>query len=355
MKCPSDGFWRTYLDEGCLPGAENEAASTHLSDCERCRTVVERISADKNQIEKLVFVRPPERIPAWTPDAAGKKESRTINLKTAIVSAVLVGLLAVSTFPPARTIAGEFLQLFRAEKFEAIRIDPQAMADFDPTQMGNFDFEPPDVSEADSIEDAFKKTGLKVTEPGNLPPNIKRNHLMASSGTTMSLKIDLPKFRRYLADKKIAGINLPDSLNDTTITAKVPPYVMMEYGLPGSNGQPTLVVAQSGLPEVEVPQGVSFDKVREELLKLPFFPPNVRAQLSAIADWKSTLPIPYPGDDVSSEKVIVANSHDELYFESKYGEKVLIWMADDNAHGVVAPAKSSLSRADLFAIANTME
>ncbi len=276
-----------------------------------------------------------------------------------MAATLIIGVLTLTLLPPARTVASEILQLFRAEKFEAIRIDPQAIADFDPSQWGTFSFEPSQVSEVGTVEEAINKTGLNISEPGNLPPNISRFHIAASSGSKMSLKLDLKKFQAYLAKNNIGGIDLPDNLDGSTITAKIPPYAIMEYSRqvddnqPDSS-QPDLVVVQAGLPEVEVPSGIDFETVRQQLLKLPILPPDIREQLARIDDWKRTLPIPYPSNEVKSEKVIVANGKDGLYFHSTDDEKVLIWTAKDKAFGLVAPRGSLLSRADLFAIAKTL-
>lgn len=356
VKCPNAGYWRTYLDEERLSKPTRQSAKEHLADCGECQKLLRQVAEDKTAAEELMTVENPAVLPAWKPNGAAKRYDIPLIIRTAAAALVAAGLLSAIFLPPARTIAGEILQLFRAEKFAAIRIDPQAVANFDPSQLGKFNFFPPETSRVPTIEEAAKKTGLSVAEPSFLPPNLMRSGITASSAGKVSLTFDLKKFRHYLSQNNIEGINLPDSLDDSTITAHIPPSVAMQFG-EGKNkpgGSQALIFAQGGLPEVEAPPGVDFDTVRGELLKLPVFPPEVRDQLANITDWKRTLPIPYPVDQVTSEKVIVADGRDGLYFESKEGDKVLIWTAAAKAYGLVAPSGSPLSRQDLFAIAKSL-
>lgn len=265
-----------------------------------------------------------------------------------LVIAMVAGLavLGIAAAPPVRSVAADILQLFRAEKFAAVKIDPTAMIDFDPSRLGEFEMKPPSPIEVGSIEEAARATGLTVLTPAGVPAYLEAPNIHATGKGELSLKFNLKKFNAYLAEKQIESVELPSSLDGKTLVAHVPPGVIMEYGS-------ELLFAQGGLPTVEAPSGVDIDALRAELLKLPFFPPEVREQLAAMTDWKRTLPIPYPSDDATPEKVVVSG-REGLYFLDKGGAEVLIWNDGSQAYGLMAPEGGQLAKTDLLNIAESL-
>ena len=58
--------------------------------------------------------------------------------------------------------------------------------------------------------------------------------------------------------------------------------------------------------EVGVEGNVSLAELREFLLTLPDLPPETVRQLRAIEDWRTTLPIPVPVDQIAWQPVTIA-------------------------------------------------
>ena len=366
MNCEKVAFWRAWIDrDSPISSEDRRAASDHLAGCAQCQEIIDGLKANQALVGASLSVEDGRSATAWAGfarsiEAAPKTKRSHAGWRPAIgVAAVCLVLLTSVALPPVRTLAAEFLQLFRAEKFEAIKIDPQAMADFNPEKLGKFTMSQPEPRPVADIEEAAKVTGLDIKEPGNLPAGIKRAVIGANRAGKVSLTFDLKKFLDYLKANKIEGINLPPELDGKTITGHIPPLVMMEYSQGGvdqnaSHRQPEIVVFQAGLPSLEAPAGFEADAIRDELLKLPVIPAAVKDQLKAMTDWKKTLPIPYPGNEATSEKVKVGKD-DGLFFNANDGTKVLIWTDGKMTFGLVSPENGPISRSELFSIAGTLK
>lgn len=356
MKCRTSAFWRNYLDADEMSDEERFAGEEHLGACASCREVLATVTEAKEGAARLLLIDAPTPVRPWDFTGAVKPRPPMPGGRLAYAALAAVAVFGLVLLPPARVIAEDILQIFRVEKFESVSIDPQAMAEFDPRVLGDFSLVEAMPDREPSLAAARKTTGLDVSEPGYLPAGVKRLEIMATPQVKAQLKMDLPKFREYLKEKNIDDIHMPEAVDGATITAKIPANVIITYGgLKETNStgglQPSVVIIQAGLPEVEAPKGVDFDVVRRELLKLPAIPPGTREQILKLSDWKRTLPVPYPTGEATSEKVIVADGAEGVYLQGSDGTRVLMYSAGDKAYGVVAPEGSPLSRAEVFRIA----
>lgn len=365
MNCQDSGFWRTFLDEDSpLSDERRLEAQEHLSDCAGCRELTTELTANRKTVDAAIAVSESGQGAARSAFSqvigTDEKQKQSIfNWKPILGLAACLAIAATVTVPPVRSVAAEFLQLFRAEKFAAIKIDPQAALNFDPSKLGKIDFDQPQPKEVATIDEAADITGLEVIEPANLPQNLKRATTTANGAGKASLTFDLKKLNQYLSENNIEGVDLPPELDGKTIVGHIPPLVMMEYSQNGvdqntSHHQPDLIFAQAGLPSLEGPPGIDADTIRNEVLDLPILPPQVKEQLKAMTDWKRTLPIPYPGDQAVSESVKIGN-REGLFFTANDGTKALIWTDNDRAFGLVSPEAGTLSKSDLLSIADSLK
>lgn len=367
MKCQQTAFWRGYLDnDSPASPAARQAGDEHLKDCENCRLLVEQVKTT------AVFVREVAEIDNGRPDVAWRKFLSaaqpagaafirpTFNLKPVFAAVAALALVGAFSAKPVRSLAGELLQLFRAEKFAAIKVDPAVMAGFDLDRLGDFELTPPSSRQVNSLDQAKTVSGLApLVEPANLPLGLSRVSLRADTTGTLSLKFDLQEFRNYLAAKGIKDPDLPASLEGAQFIGRLPASVHMEFDNLKLNRLPTgdsrLVFIQGGMPTVEAPPDVDFNQLRSKLLALSIFPDYVRDQLLALDDWQKTFPIPYPANDATSEKITIRDGQPGIFFTAKKGTKILIWTSGGRAFGLIAPTVSEVSKNNLLAIAASLQ
>ncbi len=358
MNCQGEAFWREYIDrDSKLRLSEGRAADEHLKECRACQAKVAMLN-ERMDLVGLAFADSDERSgTAWDRferERITEDKSRSFSFNTsvaavAVVAVVLVGGLASA---PGQSFASDLLNLFRAEKLAAVRIDPEAFASFDPTEMGDIEIDEPDGQEVESLAEASALSGLDVRLPSEPGQGLRLEGIHASTAGEARLTLDRERLEAFLGTQDIEDLELPPLIDGSTITALIPPTVMVEYADDNGSGDvPPLLMGQAGAPEISGPIGVDFDALRDELLKLPFFSSELSEQLANISDWKRTLPIPYPAEDVAAEELTVKTSGDGLYFTADDGSRILIWTADDQVFGIVAPLDSRFSRAELLAFA----
>jgi hypothetical protein len=109
-------------------------------------------------------------------------------------------------------------------------------------------------------------------------------------------------------------------------------------------------VGESGDLTVGTEGGVSLDEFRELLLGLPGQPRETVDQLRAIQDWRTTLPIPVPVDQVSWKPTMVNGAQGiALTGTSGLGSGV-IWQQDGHIYGVAGFATD----AEVQGVANAL-
>jgi hypothetical protein len=103
---------------------------------------------------------------------------------------------------------------------------------------------------------------------------------------------------------------------------------------PGRDGGPAVLVGKAGMLGVDTEGGASLEELREVVLGLPGLPAETVAELRSIGDWRTTLPIPVPTDQVRSRPTTV-NGAEALSFADQTGRlHALLWQRDGHIWGV---------------------
>ncbi|TDA64070.1 MAG: hypothetical protein D9V47_14540 [Clostridia bacterium] len=141
MRCPDLGKLMAYLDGELAPDAADGLAE-HLAACARCRARLATLTAEQQAISRalLPFQQASQHLPVRAP-APGRLlnpsppqgGSQTMSKYWKTVAAVAAAALVLGLYPPARSLAGQFLSVFRVEKVEVQHIDP---ADVEELQQG---------------------------------------------------------------------------------------------------------------------------------------------------------------------------------------------------------------------------
>jgi len=359
MNCQNEAFWREYIDKDSeLELSERGAASEHMNECGSCRETVAALSERLELVGSALADSDGRPGAAWerfererltTPKAGRSFSLNPSWAAVAVGTVILIGGLATA---PGQSLASDLLNLFRAEKLTAVRIDPEVIDNFDPTEMGDLEIDEPNAREVGSLADAAALSGLDIRLPSEPVPGLSMAGIQASTAGEARLTLDRKRLEAFLGSQGIEDLDLPPLIDGSTITALIPPTVMVEYADDDSSDDvPPLLMGQAAAPEISGPSGVDFDALRDDLLRLPFFSAELSEQLADIGDWKRTLPIPYPAEDVTAEELTVKTAGDGLYFTADDSSRVLIWTADDQVFGIVAPLDSRFSRAELLALA----
>lgn len=359
MNCQDEAFWREYIDkDSALGRTERRSAAEHIDGCGVCREKVATMSERVELIDSALTDPDGQPGAAWerfererltTPEAGRSFSFSTSLVAVAVGAVVLMGGLATA---PGQSLASDLLNLFRAEKLAAVRIDPEAFASFDPAEMGDIEIDEPRGREVESLAEAATLTGLDVRLPSEPAPGLMVAGIHASTAGEARLTLDRERLEAFFGAQGSVNMELPPLIDGSTITALIPPTVMVEYADENSfDNVPPLLIGQAAAPEISGPVGIDLDALRDDLLQLPFISPELSEQLADISDWQRTLPIPYPADNVSAEELTVKTGGDGLYFTADDGSRVLIWTADDQVFGIVSPLDSRFSRAELLSVA----
>ncbi len=174
----------------------------------------------------------------------------------------------------------------------------------------------------------------------------------------MSFTFDVARAREHLASLGETSFQIPDRFDGAVLSASIPAVVVAQYG--GRPGRPgsgpemfapdSLVVIEGRSPSAQVTGRVSLDDMRQLLLSMPGLPPDTAAQLRAIDDWTTTLPIPVPRN-IGVARDVQVNGRPGLAIADNTGAGgVILWTQD----GVVFAVGGGKTADELLRIAATL-
>jgi hypothetical protein len=263
---------------------------------------------------------------------------------TAGAALVLTGLVGT---PAGRAAASSFLAQFRSQRFQVLSVDPAQANQVEGVLAGLADtgvFTGPALHDsgvgeprvaADRAE-AARLAGFAVpaVDPATLPNGVDRTprHLLVSPARELRLTFDRDAALDYLQRHGRPDARLPERYDGTRLVVQVPAAVVQEFA--GRDGGPALLVGKAGTLGMATEGGASLEELREVVLGLPGLPAELVAQLRGINDWRNTLPLPIPADQVGSSPTTV-NGAEALNFTDKSGRlHALVWQRDGHIWGV---------------------
>jgi hypothetical protein len=258
-----------------------------------------------------------------------------------VVLIAAAGVFFVS--PAARALGSQILQGFRVQRFVAISFDQSQsmralpnLASFGSVTETTYGRTRPVAS----AEEAGDLAGISVRLPAADAVS-SEPRLVVIEPSSMSFTFEVERAREHVA---AAGetIQVPDRFDGAVLSATMPAVVVAKYGGragrhaqgPEMFGAETLMVVQGRSPSAAVTGRVSFDDMRQLLLSMPGLPPETVAQLRAIDDWTTTMPIPVPRN-VGIAHDVQVNGRPGLAIADNTGAGGLIlWTRDGIVYGV---------------------
>lgn len=344
--CLDEGILQTYLDAELDVQMAGEV-SAHLVGCVACRDRLRSLAelADctaaslTSYMQATAAMSRPEHVIHMS-HLRHRQESKTmtrglINMMqrykwlTGVTAAALALALILSS-TPGRTLAAQFLNIFRMERIEIVRITHEDMAalgrllDNFPGAGGEVDImnfgrvrveDPADAARvvtADPTE-VEELSGVKLNLPATLAGQA-RTEIIVERAPTITFTPDVANLNNYL--RRNSALLLPEALAGHSIVFSIPPLVRAQYG---PTGQGFAIYAARDLT-IEAPPGVDLAYLRSALMRVPFLPENFRRQLADIHDWRRTLPIP----DLPGMTEITVNGSPAVYFMNELDRTVVL-------------------------------
>ncbi|GAC1363020.1 MAG: hypothetical protein NVSMB32_04110 [Actinomycetota bacterium] len=407
---PSRSLLRRLLDE---PELVSRSERDHVGSCRRCAqrrdslAVAAALSlsmlaahepadpaADPGPALRRLRSNETTRVPAKPGRLERLRAAASIDLgrKRAVrfgamgtTVAVLLGTLV------ATGAAGSLIKIFEPETFVAVPIDITSLATLpDLAGFGTTHIlQTPSVTTTASLAEAAAASGLHLLDTGKLPAAIKGQprffvagpgsasftfDAAAASGTAAKLGRQLP--------------SLPPGLDGAVLTLSGGPIVVETVGsqsglglfpsaapepataepsAPGDSsagegakdhglgllstlgGIPQLVVVQMKAP-VLYSDKLTVAQYEDALLGMPGVPPSLAAQVRALGDLSSTLPIPIPRSLASSHAADINGAAGLVIGDTTGIASGVIW----RSHGQVYAVLGSLTDSQVVAIARAM-
>ncbi|TME89607.1 MAG: hypothetical protein E6I44_03080 [Chloroflexi bacterium] len=222
--------------------------------------------------------------------------------------------------------------------------------------------EQPKPYDVPDVRTAAHDSGMTVLVPGNLPAGVGAPHYGVMNKTTATYTFSADKTRQAAAALQRTPPPMPANIDGSKLFITGGPAVVAYYsdstnttgatGATGASpfaGMPTLIVAQ-GRPPVVQSDGVTVEQLQSYLLAQPGISPQLAAQIRAIKDPSSTLPVPIPVDMATSKKVTVQGVEGIFVGDSTGLGSAVIWQKDGIVYGVAG----TLTEQQVLAVANSL-
>ena len=389
MPCPDLGALRASIDDA-PDGATATALHDHVHACASCSDTVAELQRNAELAAPAIALTAPEAPPgaAAVEAALARFERRRARLATAraatataaapasagpdpapapvplarpgrpawlgtrgravaaalVATLVLTGLVAT---PDGRAAAASFLGQFRSQRLQAVPLDTgqanqvgdvltglvdSGVFTGDPHQVTGLD----DPEIAADLAEAGRLAGFAVpaVDPSALPRGVERTprRILVSRALEARITFDRDRALAYLRGHGRPDAQLPERFDGTQLVVRVPTVVVQQFA--GRDGGPAVLVGKAGMLGVDTEGGATLEELREVVLGLPGLPAETVAQLRSIGDWRTTLPIPVPTDQVRSRPATV-NGAEGLSFADQTGRlHALLWQRDGHIWGV---------------------
>jgi hypothetical protein len=342
------------------PPAAAEAALARLEQ-RRARLANARTATAGAGATATLTAAPAPATPAPDPLSARRRArrprlgTRARGVAAALIAAVvLTGLVAT---PGGRAAAASFLAQFRSERFEVLSLDPtqatqveEVVAELIDTGVftgnafqDNVYGEPRMTADR---EEASRVAGfaVPVVDPSVLPRGVGRTpeRIMVIGARETAITFDRDRALDYLRDNGRPDARLPERFDGAQLVVQLPAVVVQQFA--GRDGGPALLVGKAGMLGLDAEGGASLEELREVVLDLPGLPEGTVAQLRAIGDWRNTLPLPVPTDEVSWRSTQVEGA-DAISFADPSGRlHALLWQRYGHIWGVAGVVGSGEAR-----------
>jgi hypothetical protein len=336
-----------------------------MSDIEEMLSVSEPKVDTERALARLRARVDAERI---APVSRGASAPRRVAVNIWIRGLAAAATVAlVATLLTVSGLAETILTIFEPKQLVAVPItstDLNSAASFG--AYGTLTWtEQPRPYDVPDVRTAARESGMTVLTPGNLPQGVGAPRYGVMPKTTATFTFSAAKTTQAAAAQKRTPPPMPANIDGSKLFITGGPAVVAFYddgtgtigasGATGASGaspfsgMPKLIIAQ-GRPPVVQSDGVTVDQIQSYLLAQPGISPQLAAQIRAIKDPSSTLPVPIPVDMATSKKVTVQGVDGIFVGDSTGLGSAVIWQKDGIVYGVAG----TLTEQQVLAVANSL-
>jgi hypothetical protein len=359
-----DGALRRVHDDR-FAGSNRERE--HLDRCDRCRQRARGVAADATFAAALLAR--PEAATA-SPDAAlgrlrqriaaGAQAGRTLTTPPRVavrrwaIGAVAVPVVAAGLVVSAN--AAGWLSIFSPTQVAPVALTVGDLSGLpDLSGYGHMHLSNVEPREVAGAAQAAAATGLKELLPV-LPahvPTAVRWEVIGNGSATFTFDAASADAAAVRAGRAAPAI--PTGLNGTTVTVTAGPAMVALYG--GSSAAssdpltstPTLVIAESVRPAAST-NGATLQQLEDFLVAQPGVSPQLAAEIRAIGNASSTLPIPVIAGLMTSQTISIDGVQGVVTGDSTGLGSAVIW----EKNGVVYAVGGLLSQNEVLDIARSL-
>ncbi|OEH93499.1 anti-sigma factor family protein [Bacillus solimangrovi] len=367
MKCLTDEQLQSYLDEE-LTVEGRDYVEQHIQTCKACKQQLEDLreinilfgqgftetehdlnnieinteqawSAFENKvIEKDSKV---EQLQMYV-----KKKGRWENMKKTTKSLIIGGaaavMIGVFSIPQVQVAASNFLSVFRVNEAEFLKLTTQDINEVENWIVSNeageidlkglgkisIDEEVQERSYSFATKESMEEAGFKAPKDIN---NYTFTNSYVTTPISLTMELNVDKMNELLASMNIEE-QFDEKMDQKPFSITVPQATHTSYESNEDN-----VKVQSfthtviGAPEYMIPEDVDLNELSQTILAMPFFPDNVKKQLSSIDDWTQTLPVPIMEMEGQTTKEIMLNGKEAIGVETEYST-YLMWQDNGEVH-----------------------
>jgi hypothetical protein len=366
----NDGTLRRIVDE---PLAMTAADQAHFDGCQACKARFDRIAGSARTTAELLSLpafeadpapalalirlriteaeaaRPPRWYERWSERASARLRPYG---RPVLVVALAAALLVTAT---ASGLTLKAIRIVQPTAFTAVQVSP---SDFANARNALLDYgqvkwlpAPPKTTVVSDAASAQSESGFTVLTPSSLPKGVAGPVSYAViSQATGSLTFDSHRLRDSAARAHVSVRAMPSTIDGSTLYVNGGPALIEAWGVAANgsfSGFPTLLIAQTRVPTVDSTKATAA-QLEDYVLSQPGVPPDFAAQIRAIKDPSTTLPIPIPQGFATTENVQV-NGVSGLLIKTALGAGV-VWVKN----GVIYAVGGQVTPDQVVAIATSL-
>ena len=266
--------------------------------------------------------------------------------------AAAAGIVIVALTLTMTGVADSILQIFETKQFAAVTVtatDLQTLGQL--SAFGTLTWSSqPQPHQTATLAQASAETGLpaiSVTVPSSITAPASYG---AMTKTTATFVFDSGKARASAAAVGRTAPPMPAKLDGSTLVLNGGPALFVTYGASAQAARgDMLFIGVARAPSVSS-DGASVADIQAYLLSQPAVSPALAAQIRAIGDPASTLPIPVPLGQAAATAVSVHGTNGLFIGDSTGLGSGVLWQQG----GLVYIVGGSLTQAQVIAVANSL-
>ncbi len=337
MKHLDDGALRRLYDD---PLAVGEPERAHFATCEQCSRRFDAVAADARRAAALLQTAavPVDAEAALARLQAGRPQAAPVlALRRRLPWRPLAAAGVAAAAVVALTVTGTAQQLLTVMSPSSIQVVPvttselQAMPDL--AQFGTVSWSGnPHVMPVADASTAAQAAGFDAPAANASVSGPAQFGVLDQ--TTATFTFSAAKAQAWAATHGVTLPAMPAGMDGSSLELTVGPAIVEVFGsASGNTPVPQLAIGKMRSPTL-ASTGPSVREIEDYLVSIPGLPADLAAQLKALGDPTTTLPLPVPVDRASTQQVDINGASGVLVGDDTGLGAGAIWVQGGYVYGV---------------------